>query len=336
MRLLQKCCVLFLLAAALCCSACDLDSRYDSEFFAMDTVMTITAYGSKSEDAVKSAENEINRLDALFSVQNEDSEICKLNRSKSITASPDTLALLKRANEVYTLTDGAFDITAEPITRIWGFYSGIENRVPSPQEIAGALKSVGAEHIKISGRSVALDKNTSVDLGGIAKGYSAAAAAQILREEGIDSALLSLGGNVRVIGSKPDGSDWNVAITDPDDNTKEIGTLAISNAAVVTSGGYQRCFEENGKIYHHIMDPDTGYPASGGLKSVTVISRDDALADGLSTALFVMGFEKARSLYSENSALFEGVFITDEDDIYITPNLKDIFSSQHNYEVIEI
>lgn len=335
MKFLRKYCILLMIIILICCSACNFDSRYDSEFFSMDTIMTITAYGSNSESAVKTAENEINRLDTLFSVQNENSEIYKLNRDKSMNISADTLSVLNRAEEIYKLTEGAFDITTEPLSRAWGFYSGLENRIPSQEELENVLKFVGAEHIRIEKSNVTLDEGTSIDLGAIAKGYASSRAAQTLKENGVFSAMVSLGGNIRAVGSKPDGSDWNVAITDPDDNSEQIGVLSVSDMAVVTSGCYQRYFEENGQIYHHIMDTETGYPAESGLKSVTVVSDDDTLADALSTALFVMGLEKSGELYSENNALFGAVFITDKNEIYITDNLENSFSSQHGFEVIE-
>lgn len=323
-------------AAVVLSSGCSLESKYDCEFFAMDTVMTINAYGSKSETAVKAAQNEINRLDRLLSVQNENSEIFKLNQSKKITVSEDTLTLITRSKELYTLTDGAFDISCEPLTREWGFYLGLENKVPSQKAIETALEGVGAEHIKFENSTVTLDDNTSLDLGGIAKGYASHKAAEILKEYGVTSALMSLGGNVRAIGSKPDGESWSVAITDPDDNSKSIGTLKISDKAVVTSGGYQRYFEENGQIYHHIIDTKTGYPADSSLKSVTVVSSDDTLADALSTSLFVMGLEKSGEFYRENSNLFGAVFITDKGEIYVTDNLKDSFMSEQGFEVISV
>ena len=317
-------------------SGCSLESKYDCEFFAMDTVMTINAYGSKSESAVKAAQNEINRLDKLLSVQKENSEIFKLNQSKKMTVSEDTLTLITRSKEIYTLTDGAFDISCEPLIREWGFYSGLKNKVPSQLVIENALEGVGAEHIKIKDSTVTLDDNTSLDLGGIAKGYASHKAAEILKENGVTSALMSLGGNVRAIGSKPDGESWSVAVTDPDDNSRSIGTLKISDKAVVTSGGYHRYFEENGQTYHHIIDTKTGYPADSGLKSVTIVSDDDALADALSTTLFVMGLEKSGKFYSENSSLFGAVFITDKGEIYVTDNLKDSFMSEQGFEVISV
>ena len=335
MKFLHKSCILIVTAAVILSSGCSLKSEYDCEFFAMDTVMSIKAYGSNSESAVKAAQNEINELGRLLSVQNENSEIYRLNHEKSMTVSEDTLTLITRSKEICTLTDGAFDISCEPLTYKWGFYSGLENKVPSQKEIENALEGVGSEHIKIENNKVILDENTSLDLGGIAKGYASRKAAEILKENGVTSALMSLGGNVRAVGSKPDGELWSIAITDPDDNSKNIGTLKVSDKAVITSGGYQRYFEENGQIYHHIIDTETGYPADSGLKSVTVVSDDDTLADALSTALFVKGLEKSVELYRENSSLFGAVFITNNSEIYLTDNLKDSFMSGQGFEVIE-
>lgn len=301
----------------------------------MDTVMSVTAYGKQSESAVNAVTDEINRLDKLFSVQNKNSEIFRLNSEKRLNLSDETLELITRSVEISTMTDGAFDITTEPLSRIWGFYSGLENRVPSEKEIKSVLPSVGAEHIKIDGARVSLDKSTSLDLGAIAKGYASGRAAKILEENGICSALISLGGNVRAVGTKPDGSPWSVAVTDPDNSSEQIGVLSVKDRAVVTSGGYQRYFEENGKRFHHIIDAETGCPAQSGLKSVTIVSQDDTLADALSTAIFVMGLQKAETLYSDNNDLFGAVLITDSNEIYITENLKDSFSSYHSYEVIK-
>lgn len=301
----------------------------------MDTVMSVTACGKQSETAVNAVADEINRLDRLFSIQNKNSEIFRLNSEKQLNPSDETLELITRSIEISSMTDGAFDITTEPLSRIWGFYSGLENRVPSEKEIKAVLPSVGAEHIKIDGSTVSLDKSTSLDLGAIAKGYASGRAAKILEENGICSALISLGGNVRAVGTKPDGSPWSVAVTDPDNSSEQIGVLSVKDRAVVTSGGYQRYFETNGKRYHHIIDAETGCPAQSGLKSVTIVSQDDTLADALSTAIFVMGLQKAETLYNDNNDLFGAVLITDSNEIYITENLKDSFSSNHSYEVIK-
>ncbi len=326
---------LLILLSAIIFSACNFDSKYDSEFFAMDTVMTVTAYGNNSENAVKSAQSEINRLDSLLSIQNENSEIYTLNSEKSIYACDDTLELVKRSKEAFKLTDGAFDITSQPLTNLWGFYSNLENRVPTKSEIENALKHVGSKYIKIDGSKITLENGACIDLGGIAKGYASKRASEILTDNGVSSAIISLGGNVKAVGSKPDGSKWNIAVADPDDNSKQAGVLSVSDKAVVTSGGYQRYFEENGQIYHHIIDTSTGYPAKSGLKSVTVVSDDDVLADALSTGFFVMGMNKAADICSKNESLFGAVFITDKNEIFITQNLNGIFSSQRSFEVIK-
>lgn len=334
MRKKRKICLLAIVFCIAFCSACGFDSKCSREFFAMDTVMSITAYGDGCEKAVNMAEREINRLDRLLSIEKSSSEVLLLNKEKQLELSNDTLKLVSRAREASIITEGAFDITTEPLTRAWGFYSELDNRVPSKQEIQDALRSVGFQHINISGNTVALDESTSIDLGGIAKGYASAKAADILKKNGVTSALISLGGNVRTVGKKPDGSFWTVGIADPDDSSKQIGMVSVSDSAVVTSGGYQRFFEEKGHIYHHIINPKTGYPADSGLKSVTVISSDDTLADALSTALFVMGLDKSSELYSKNPELFSAVLVTEDNNIYITENLKNSFSSERNFEVI--
>lgn len=333
LRFLKIISVLLVLLTLCCFASCGVEP-YSSEFFAMDTIMTVSAYGKSPQQAVNGAQEEICRLDGLFSVEKAESEIYELNDKKTLVPSEDTYRIFTKAKEIYNMTDGAFDITVEPLEKAWGFYSSLENRVPSQQEIDLALERIGFDKLNISREKLALDNESAVDLGGIAKGYASGKAAEILKENGVTSALISLGGNVRAVGAKPDGSPWIIAIANPDDNAQTSGTLSVKDRAVVTSGGYQRCFEENGQFYHHIIDTKTGYPAKSGLKSVTVVSEDDALADGLSTALFVMGLEKSADFYRENSGLFGAVFITDENEIYVSENLKNSFSSSQTTKVI--
>lgn len=325
-----------LLFLAIAFSACSNNAKYQSEFFAMDTVMTITAYGENSSTAVKMCENEINHLDALFSVENPQSQIYNLNIDKGITPENDTVVLLNRACELSKMTDGAFDVTVAPLVTAWGFYSQLENRVPTQSEIDSALSKVGYENIQINDDKITISEYTTLDLGGIAKGYASSKAVQIMQEKGISSAVLSLGGNVRVIGCKPNGTNWTVAVADPDNTALQIGQLSVADTAVVTSGGYQRFFENNGQIYHHIIDTQSGYPADSGLKSVTIVSKDDTLADALSTALFVKGLNKSIEFYKNCNESFEAVFVTDDNKIYITPKLEGVFSSDKTFEVIDI
>lgn len=334
MKILQGFSIFTILSVMLILSSCSMDSEYSSEFFCMDTPMSITAYGADSEKAVKEAKDRIIELDKLLSVDKKSSDVHILNRDKSLNANEDILNLLKFSKEISLQTDGAFDITTTPLTELWGFRSYLINKVPSENEITEALKSVGSDNIKINKNKVSLKNNASVDFGGIAKGYASMQVKEIFESNNIQSGLISLGGNVRAIGKKPDGANWNVGIANPDDTSKQIGMLSVNDTAVITSGGYQRNFTENGKTYHHIINPKTGYPAESGLKSVTIVSKDDTLADALSTGLFVMGLEKAEKLYSKSTFDFGAVLITDDDRIYVTDNLKNSFTSKKNFEVV--
>ncbi|MGN1139413.1 MAG: FAD:protein FMN transferase [Ruminococcus sp.] len=334
MKILQRFSILTVLAVMLILSSCSMDSEYSSEFFCMDTPMSITAYGADSEKAVKEAKNRIIELDKILSVDKKSSDVHILNRDKSLNSNEDILNLLKFSKEISLQTKGTFDITTAPLTELWGFRSYLINKIPSENEINEALKSVGSDNIKINKNKVSLKNNASVDFGGIAKGYASIQVKEIFEENNIQSGLISLGGNVRVIGKKPDGENWNVGIADPNDTSKQVGVLSVNDTAVITSGGYQRNFTEKGKTYHHIINPKTGYPAESGLKSVTIVSKDDTLADALSTGLFVMGLDKAEKFYSKSALDFGAVLITDDDKIYVTDNLKDSFTSRKNFEVV--
>ena len=306
------------------------------DVFAMDTYMTVTAYGEKAQDAVDAAEAEIERLDTLLSTGNAGSEIVKLNEQKSATLSEDGGYLVKRALELNKETDGAFDIAIYPVMEAWGF--PIQNfRVPSADELTGLLKHVDAAKISYDKdtREISFeDDQMKIDLGGIAKGYTSSRIMDIFKENGITSGLVNLGGNVQALGTKTDGSNWRVAVQSPDDTEDYLGVLSIRDKAVITSGGYERYFEQDGVTYHHIIDPKTGYPAENGLVSVTIVSSDGTLADGLSTSLFIMGEEKAAEFWKAHSNEFEAIFATDDGTIYVTEGLKDSFTTDLNMKVI--
>ena len=183
--------------------------------------------------------------------------------------------------------------------------------------------------------TITLGENQEIDLGGIAKGYTGQKLTEIFRQYGVDSALVSLGGNVQAIGSKPDGSSWKVGIRDPEGSQQDyVGVLAVQDEAVVTSGGYERYFEENNEKYIHIIDTRTGYPAKSDLLSVTIVAEDGTLADGLSTALYVMGYQKALEFWMEHQENFDVIFITDTHEIYVSPDLEEKFQSEENWNVI--
>lgn len=321
----------FSLLCVLLLSGCASEEA-SCDFFAMDTVMHLSAFGDDAEAALADAEAEIVRLDHLFSISVSDSDIARLNRSGCTAVSEETRQLLERSSEWSKKTDGAFDITIYPVAELWGFYADSQ-RVPAASELASALQYVGMEHFQMDGDTVTLDDGTRIDLGAVAKGYASAQAAKLLQEAGVHSANLSLGGNIHVVGTKPDGSDWTVAIVDPTDTARYAGTLEVQDTAVVTSGGYQRFFEEDGTVYHHILDPKTGYPTDNTLLSVTIVSPDDALADALSTALFVMGEEDAIQFWKRSDMEFEMILITEDGRTLCSEGLEPVFTPAANYQI---
>lgn len=303
----------------------------------MDTYMTLKAYGADGEEALDEAIEEIQRLDALWSVGNTESEIAKLNQKKTEKVSKETIQLIQCAKKVSKETEGAFDITIYPLMELWGFPSQ-NYQVPSEAEIKEILDSnIGMDKVMVDEKNqeITLKDEVQIDLGGIAKGYTSEQVARILKRHDIEHGVISLGGNVQAIGKKIDGSRWKVGIQPPKDDMEMIGTYEACNEAVTTSGGYERYFEEDGKAYHHILDPDTGKPSNQDLISVTAISEDGMLADCLSTTLFVMGKEKAEEYWKNNREKFQMILVDEDEKIYITEGIKDYFSSDYEYSIME-
>lgn len=307
------------------------------EFFAMDTFMRVSAYGEKeqAEAAVAAAREEVYRLENLLSTGLATSEIGQANESGGGMVSADTVYLLKRAQQLYGQTMGAFDITVYPLMQAWGFTEK-EYRVPDAEEIEKLLEKTDAMQIMVDEENGRVDfgmDGMQIDLGGIAKGYTSARIMEIYKEAGIASGLVSLGGNVQALGTKPDGTLWRIGLQHPD---KEgyLGILQVRDKAVITSGGYERYFEQDGVRYHHILDPATGYPARSGLISVTVVSADGALADGLSTSLFIMGKERAVQFWREHADVFDMVLYTEEGELYVTEGISGDFSAEIPVNVI--
>ena len=236
----------------------------------------------------------------------------------------------KRALEIAAETNGAYDPTVYPLMRAWGFTDG-NYRVPADAELDALLQTTGWTEVSVDGTTASLPEGFALDLGGIGKGYAAGRCKEILKAHGVTSALLSLGGNVSALGSKPDGTAWTVAIENPDGGAY-LGTVQITDQCVVTSGGYQRYFEQDGVRYWHILDPETGKPARSGMKSVTIVSADDALADALSTALFVMGPERAADFWRVHRAEFGAVWLTDDGRLFVTEGLT--LTTEREYEVV--
>ena len=221
-------------------------------------------------------------------------------------------------------TNGTLEPTIYPVLTAWGFTTD-NKRVPQSEEITELLKNVDYRRIELSGEELTVPEEMQLDLGAAAKGYTADLITVLLKEQGVNSAILSLGGNIQAIGSRPDGSDWRIGIRAPWEDGY-LGVLEISDSAVVTSGGYENYFEdENGTVYWHILDPSTGYPTNSGLESVTVIGTEGRLCDALSTALFVMGAEKTEAYWQENGG-FDMILVTDEHETLITEGIADQFT----------
>lgn len=330
--------LLFLLCIAMltACQNSYENKKVSKDIFAMDTYMTVTAYGKNAENGVNKAVDEINRLETVLSAEKQESDIYKLNETGSGTLSTDTKNIVSRALEINKTTNGAFDISIYPLMVKWGFTTQKYN-VPSKNEISKLLKDVDSSKIIFDEKSgnIKLKENMKIDLGGIAKGYTSNRVMQIFKECGVKSGLVSLGGNVQALGTKTDGTAWQIAIENPDKSSDYIGVVSVKDKAVITSGGYERYFEKNGKTYHHILDPETGYPAESGLKSVTIVSDDGTLADALSTSLFVMGKEKALDYWCEHKNEFDTVLVENSGDITITGGLEKIFKSNFKFDTVK-
>lgn len=316
------------------------DTAVTREVFAMDTYMSLTAYGSHADQAVHDAISRIEELDAMLTTGDDSSEVGKINATGSGTLSEDGKELMKRSLELYDSTDGTFDISIYPVMELWGFPTK-EYRVPDEQEIEDALKLVDASKIQFdeSTGEVSFDESgMKIDFGGIAKGYTSSKVMELFREEGVTSGLVNLGGNVQALGTKPDGSDWRIGIRGPGESDADaedyVGILTTHDKAVITSGGYERYFEKDGKRYHHIIDPATGYPADSGVVSSTIVSADGTLADGLSTTLFILGPDKATAYWREHADEFDFILMKEDGSLLVSEGIEDSFTSDRKITIV--
>lgn len=260
---------------------------------ALNTSILLTLYDSDDKTILNEAYNMIVKYDNMFSRTNPSSEIYKLNESGKATVSDETLEVIKLGIEYSKASNGSFDISVEPITALWNFSSD-NPKVPDSSQLSGALSHVNYENIIINGNEVTLkDPEGGIDLGAIAKGYIGSKVEEFLKSKGIKSAIINLGGNIVCLGSKPDGTNYTVGLQDPfQDRNVYSEKISVSAKSVVTSGTYERFFEENGKKYHHILDTKTGFPYENGIAAVTIISNNAKISDALSTLVFTKGIEE--------------------------------------------
>lgn len=306
-------------------------AKETKNIFAMNTYITLTAYGDTAETALDESESRIREIESLLSVTDESSELYAINHSEgtAVTLSTDTENVLSFALDIAQKTNGALEPTIYPVLTAWGFTTE-SYQIPAQEKINQLMQSVDFQKVQIDNHTLTLPDGMQLDLGAVAKGYAGDEIASLLKSKGITSAIINLGGNVQTIGTRPDGSRWRVGLKAPDTDG-HIGVLEVADCAVVTSGSYQKYFTgEDGKQYHHIIDPATGRPADSGLVSVTVVGKEGKQCDALSTALFVTGSEDAISYWRQYNN-FEMILLNDKNEIYITEGLENRFTLQEKY-----
>ncbi|MBR4960421.1 MAG: FAD:protein FMN transferase [Clostridia bacterium] len=313
---------------ALSLVSCGSEQTYaDSVFTGMDTVITLrlAAEGMDNETLGK-ASADVQRivadLENILSCHKETSELSALNREVYLHIEVDEtlLTVLNTAFQMHALTGGAYDPTLGALTKLWNVSGG--GPVPDEDAIAEALSHKGTDKLTSQGNSVTKnDPAMQIDLGGLGKGYALQQVLAHLASTDIPYGLVSMGGNIGVFGQKTNGTPFQIGIKDPHDTSTVVGYMYIPSGFVSVSGNYERYFREEGKLYHHILDPETGYPAETGLSSVAVYAQNGSAADALSTALYVMGLEEGMTFYESGQVQFEAVFITEDNRIIPTPGL---------------
>ena len=330
---------MLLLALSGCGSSGSSTQLYTTteDFFAMDTYMSVDVSSEKSESAAEDMavkiEQRVNQLDAALSRTQQAGDLYKLNHANGqpTEVSDDTYTALEKALEYAEMTDGAFDPTLGKVIRLWDI-DGEDPHVPETSELDALLKDVGYQKVTLDGNKVTLAEDTTLDLGAVGKGIGCDVISDFLKDQKeVEGMILNLGGSsVFAYGHKPDDSPWKVAVTDPRDTEGDyLGVITLEGGEFLsTSGDYEKYFMEDGKRYHHILDPKTGYPVWNGLDSVTVICDSGLLADGLSTACFVLGREDALKLLEKYNA--EAAFVDEDKNVYLTDGLKDRFELMKN------
>ena len=319
MKFVRYLCLIFIATFISSCSKASCEPIQKTGFY-FDTVVSITLYDSQDESVLEDCFEYCEEFENKISRTKPDSEISKINSANGepVEVSDTTLELIQLGITYGNLTNGAFDITIAPVSSLWDFKSNTPS-IPDSSEITQNLLHVNYQNIVINGNTVTLlDKDAAIDLGGIAKGYMAEQLKTFLTSKGIKSALINLGGNILTIGSKPDGSAFQIGIQRPfDQQNSSITSVQSIDSSVVTSGVYERYFKIDEQLYHHILNPDTGMPCANNLLSVTILSPDSTAGDALSTSCFILGLEDGMKLIDSLENV-EAIFITDEYEIIDT------------------
>ncbi len=326
------------IAALLCLTmllplaACGETKQSQREIFAMDTIMTLTAYGNQREAGLDAAQSIIQAMDAALDPELETSTTYAINHANgaNVSISGQVAKMLSCAYDVYKKSNGALDLSLYPVIKRWGFVDG-HYYVPTDEELASDLAlrcfdKMSLTSFPSSGSyAVSFPATAQISFASVAKGCAAENAISAMRQAGVTSGIISLGGNVQTLGQKPNGDDWTIAIQDPNNTSSYLGVINVGETAVVTSGTYQRYFTSGTKTYHHLINPKNGYPVSNSLLSVTIICEDGTMADCLSTAMFILGENNALN-YWRNYGGFEMILVNNSNQIICTSGLIEEFT----------
>lgn len=309
--------------------SCQKEEPMVKQDFALATIVSITLRDHGNEELMNSLFARLREIEERMSTSIASSDIYKLNHAQgqAVTVHEDTYYVLSKAKEYRELSGGYFEPSLGGVVALWKIGTE-EARVPAPEEIKEALTHVKGDEIQLlEDHQVRIPKGMVLDLGAIAKGYAADEVARMAKEAGVQSAVFDLGGNVLVLGEK-DGGSFRIGIQEPFaevERGKPFAILSIKDETVVTSGDYERYFEENGKRYHHILDFRTGYPVENELASVSIITASSIEADAMSTAVYAMGLEKGKAFVESRKEL-EAIFVTRDKKVIVTTGLLDGFT----------
>ncbi len=312
-----------------------------TQVFVMDTIISLDLWDGGSQEQLNQAVEQLYQWEDLWSATDESSEIWAIDHSSGewITLSEETTDLLSQALDLCRLTGGALDLTAYSAVKAWGFTTG-EYRIPGKEELAALAEQIDYTQVELDqyAHRVRLPAGMQLDLGAVAKGYAGARLAEQMRNQGVTSALLNLGGNVQTVGGKPDGSPWSVGVQNPtSEQADNLLAIQVVDQAVVTSGSYQRYFQQGGQTYWHILDPETAAPARTGLASVTVVGPDGMVCDGLATALFVLGEEAGVEFWRTHSELgVQIIWIREDGSVALTEGLEKNYQVNPQHQDLDV
>lgn len=309
------------------CSKKQVEPQSQS-FIMLGTVCKVTIYDNPTAEAFSASFARLKEIEDRMSLRNQKSEVAEVNRfagKSGVVVSEDTFTVIQKALEIAVLSKGAFDPTVGPLVQAWDI-GGDNPRKPPQEEIDSLLPLIGYDRVILDSETSTVflkDEGMILDLGGIAKGYAADEVARILHEQGVNHAIVNLGGNVLTLGNKSDGNPWKIGVQDPEALRGEfVMILSLTDQTLVTSGPYERFLELDGEVYHHILNTQTGYPVKSEFTSVSIITRNSLLADALSTSLYALGYEDGMALINTLEDV-EAIFMTKEKKILLSEGLKE-------------